>query len=175
MRTILVFCMLLAVGGPSAASAEGRCTGFKWDISQELALFGGAEVAVAAGKTVAAAPAIGPSRLYELELAPQSQVVFAMTPGKNSAADGAFAGLARLTLDSPGRYRIAVDAPLWIDVVADGRLAVVTDFQGQQNCDGPHKIVEFDLSGARQFVLQISGSARATPRLTVTRSPPRKL
>ena len=75
----------------------------------------------------------------------------------------------------PGSYRIAVDGPMWIDVIDSGKLAVATDFQGQQTCDGPHKIVEFDLTGAKRFALQLSGSAKQTIRLTVTQAPPRKL
>jgi len=175
MKSIFGLSLISILVGAAPSMAADRCTGFKWDVSRELALFDQPSVALNAGENAADAPVIGTDRLYELRLAPQSTVSFAAAPGRNGAADGVHAGLAQLRLPEPGNYRVAVDAPLWIDVTFDGKLAAVTDFQGQQNCDGPHKIVEFDLSAARRFVLQLSGSARATVRLTVTRTPPRKL
>ncbi len=175
MRPILTSVLLLiAMGGPLASAAD-RCTGFKWDVSLELALFDTAAVAIAAGKNDASAPTVAPGHLYQVQLIPQSEAVFSVTPGRATSAAGAYAGVAALKLKKPGTYRVAVDAPLWIDVAESGKLASVTDFQGQQNCDGPHKIVAFDLSGARRYVLQLSGSANATIRLTVTTAPARKL
>jgi hypothetical protein len=153
------------------AFAAEPCTGFKWDVSKEQALFAGTSAALSAGKGVASAPGVGIDRLYRLQLAPQSAVTFAVEPAKKKAPDGAYAGLVVLDVAVPGNYRVAVDVPLWIDVVAKGQLAAVNDFQGQHGCDAPHKIVEFDLSGAKHFVLQLSASGSATIRMTVTRAP----
>jgi hypothetical protein len=175
MRPILALSLLLIALGAAPAFAAGRCTGFKWDVSKELALFDAPSVALAAGKNDGSAPTIGADRLYQLQLSPQAAVSFAAAPGRSTPADGAYAGIAELELGAPGSYRIAVDAPLWIDVLVNGKLATPTDFQGQQNCAGPHKIVEFDLTGAKRFVLQFSGSATPIIRLTVTQAPPRKL
>ena len=83
------------------------------------------------------------------------------------------AGLAVLQLAAAGDYRVSVDAPVWIDAAADGKLALVEDYQGLHSCDAPHKIVEFKLAGASRFVLQLSGAAKAAIRLTVTQAPPR--
>jgi hypothetical protein len=167
--------LMLATGGAGAAPAADRCTGFKWDISQELALFDSPGAAVTAGRNAATAPVVASQRLYQVQLAPQATVTFPVAPGRNSNAEVSYAGVAELDLAGPGEYRIAVDAPLWIDVAGDGTLAAVTDFQGQQNCDGPHKIVEFDLRGAKRFMLQLSGAGQPVVRLTVTRAPARKL
>jgi hypothetical protein len=178
MRPFLLasFLLLIATSGGyvTAAFAADPCSGFKWDVSKELALFGGQGVALSAGKNVASAPALGTDRLYQLTLPPQSEVAFALAPGRMKSNDGVYAGLATLKLDAPGNYRISVDASLWIDVVGKGQLAAMTDFQGQQSCDAPHKIVEFDLNGAKEFMLQLSGSANATVRLTVTKTTPPK-
>ena len=174
MHLNLPLCLMLIATGAACAYA-GPCTGFKWDVSRELALFGGPSVTVSSGKNAPSAPRISADRFYRLQLLPQAAVAFAATPGKSTASDGAYAGLAELKLAGPGTYRVAVDAPLWIDVVGDGKLAATIDFQGQQSCDGPHKIVEFDLTGAKRFMLQLSGSAKAAVRLTVTPAPARKL
>jgi hypothetical protein len=156
-------------------AAADRCTGFKWDISRELALFDTAGTALAAGKNPSAGPTIAPDHLYQLQLAPQGEVTFAVSPGRRSWPEGSYAGIAELELPAAGSYRIAVDGPLWLDVAIDGRLAEVADFQGQQSCDGPHKIVVFDLVGAKRFLVQLSGASQPVVRLTVTQAPARKL
>jgi hypothetical protein len=172
-------CLLLAAVLASVTAAPSLaadpCAGFKWDVSKEHALFGGSASPLAAGKDVASAPMIATNRLYELTLTPQDQVAFALPPGKKMLTDGAYAGLAAFKVNAPGAYRVSVDVPFWIDVVAGGKLVATKDFQGQPSCDAPHKIVEYELLAPVQpFVLQVSGSTKATVRLTVTQSPPPK-
>ena len=172
-RQILFLLMIgLAAAGADLAFADDPCLGFKWDVRREHALFGGAPSALSAGKDPPSAPTIVAGRLYALQLAPQGAVSFAAAPGKKSAPEGAYAGLAVLQLEAAGDYRISVDTPVWIDVAADGKLAAVEDYQGLHSCDAPHKIVEFNLAGASRFVLQLSGAPRAAIRLTVTHAPP---
>jgi len=175
MRRPLSITLLVMVLATAQAAVADTCTGFKWDVTRELALFAGRNVPLSAGKDTASAASVSVDRLYELTLLPQGQVAFATPPGKASANEGAYAGLAELRLDAPGNYRIAVDAPLWIDVVANGKLLAPTDFQGQHGCEGPRKIVAFDLIGTKRFVLQLSGSGQATVRMTVTPAPARTL
>ena len=108
MRPILPLSILLIALGTAPAFAAGPCTGFKWDVSKELALFNGPSVALSAAKNAAAAPTIGADRFYQLQLLPQAEVAFAVTPARSTATDGAYAGLVNLKLDAPGSYRIAV-------------------------------------------------------------------
>lgn len=170
---IIVFSLVIALPGSYAhpATVSDNCAGFKWDVAKEHALFGGSGIALSAGKDIASAPLIGTDHLYELRLLPQGDVTFALPPGKKMLTDGAYAGLAALHLGASGNYRVSVDIPFWIDVVSNGKLAVTRDFQGQPNCDAPHKIVEFDLSGATEFIVQVSGATKASVKLTVTQAP----
>jgi hypothetical protein len=163
---------LVLTGYAGVILAAEPCTGFKWDVTREQMLFAGRGTALTAGKVASAAPGIGTDKLYELELAPQADVSFAAVPGKKQpSSNGAFAGLVALRLPAPGNYRVSVDLGLWLDVVANGKLAATRDFQGQHDCAGPHKIVEFDLSGAREFLLQMSSSPQSSVRLAVTAAP----
>ena len=130
--------------------------------------------ALQAGTDAKSAPVIVPNRLYKLRLAPRDQVAFPVPPVKK-AAEGAFAGLATLNILAAGAYRISIDVPVWIDVVANGALVAAKDFEGQHNCNAPHKIVEFDLSGAQAFVLQFSRGAGEQILLAITPTPARKL
>jgi hypothetical protein len=169
MAVLSVACAL----GSAATVAADECTGFKWDVSKEHALFLGSSIQVTSAKNAAAAPTLAPNRLYLLQLAPQSSVAFAVPPGKTVPAEDAYAGLAIVKLAAAGNYRVSVDVPLWIDVVADAKLTPPVDYQGQRDCSAPHKIVEFDLAGGTSYVLQISGSATTNVRLAVTRAPVR--
>jgi hypothetical protein len=165
--------LVLAVGA-LPARADDACVDFKWDVSKERALFAGAPEAVTAGKDLRSAAALVPNRLYRLQLLNQDQVTFAASPGKKAAAAPAFAGLATLKVPASGSYRIAVDLPIWIDVVWQGTLVPAKDFEGQHACGAPHKIVEFDLAAAQPLVLQLSNAGSENILMTVTASPPRK-
>jgi hypothetical protein len=170
--------MLLATTGVAAvapAFADDACVDFKWDVSQERALFAGSPTPLPAGADATSAPAMQLNHLYELKLPAQEAVSFAVTPGKKSPREGSHGGLVTFKIPSKGSYRVAIDLPFWIDVVSNGALVAATDFQGQHGCASPHKIVQFDLSGSRPFMLQLSNAAPESVRLTVTAAPARKL
>src|ERR1039458_10082485 len=172
---LALFLALGFAGAAKPAHADDACIDFKWDVSKERALFAGTPTALKSAKESTSAPAIVPNRLYQLHLAPQEEVTFAVNPGKKAPAAGAFAGLATLKIAAAGAYRIAIDLLVWIDVVSSGSLLSAKDFEGQRNCSAPHKIVEFDLAGEQPFILQFSSGMSENILLTVTASPVRKL
>jgi hypothetical protein len=155
-----------------AARAEDGCTDFKWDVSKERALFAGPPTVMQAGTDVKSAPIVLPNHLYQLALAPQSSVNFSVRQGKKTD-ENAHAGLAILRISAEGSYRVAVDLPVWIDVVTADAVLQPKDFQGQHDCAAPRKIVEFDLKGTKPFLLQLSGAAIGQVLITVTPAPQR--
>lgn len=173
-RRLLLTGMLL-LGGASLsmqAVADDACQGFKWDVRRERALAAGPATPLAAGARSATAPVMQTGRLYRLELERQTQVAFAIPPGKQMTRDDTYGGLAVLRVGAGGNHRIAVDVPLWIDVVADGGLVAPLDFQSRADCTMPHKIVVFPLRGRRRVILQISGSTQPHVAVTVVRERP---
>jgi hypothetical protein len=158
--------LLLAV----TAQAQDGCTDFKWDVSRERALFAGPPTVMVAGTDVKSAPIVLPNQLYQLTLTPQSGVTFSVRQGKKTT-DDAHAGLAVLRINAPGNYRVAVDLPVWIDVVTTDSVLQPTDFQGQHGCAVPRKVVEFDLKGTKPFLLQFSGAAIDQLLVTITPVP----
>jgi hypothetical protein len=156
----------------AAAHAQDECTDFKWDVSRERALFAGPPTVMTAGTDVNSAPIVLPNRLYQLALAPQTGVTFSVRQGKKTTAD-VHAGLAILRISAEGDYRVAVDLPVWIDVVTSDSVLQPTDFQGQHGCSAPRKIVEFNLKGTKPFLLQFSGAAIDQLLVTVTPVPVR--
>ena len=157
--------------GASTTEPADPCAGFSWNVTRERALFREAPQKLAAGASAADAPALSPGRLYELTLVPHSQVRFAAPPGRSGATEG-HAGLVTLSLASAGLYRVALDQPFWVDVVARGTPIPSRDFQGRHGCRAPHKIVEFELPAATPLTLQFSAGEAATLRVAVLRAPP---
>jgi len=169
VAALLIASALASIAVP--AHAADPCAAFKWDLSRERALFAGPAVPLTAGKDRASAPVVAPNRLYQLQLTAQDHVAFVTPPAKKMLAEGAYAGIAMLKVPVSGGYRVAVDNPFWIDVVLNGALVTAKNFQSQEGCSAPHKIVEFELAAAQPFVLQFSGAARGSVRLSVTQSP----
>jgi hypothetical protein len=162
---------LLLSASPPRALAQDPCASFRWDVSKERALFASQTHPQAAGGDRKSATVVEPDRLYELQLLPQDRVVFSAPPAKTTPSAGTYAGLAVLRISASGGYRISVDLPLWIDVAANGKLVRAKDYEGQQSCNAPHKIVVFELDPAQPLLLQFSGASRSSLRLTVTRAP----
>jgi hypothetical protein len=174
-KALFAVLMLMAVQAVRAAPADDGCVDFKWDVSKERALFAGTPTALTSGKDAQSAPAVVPNRLYKVRLLSQDQVAFTASPARQAENKNVYAGLAVLKISTPGSYRISIDLPFWIDVVSNGTLVAARDYQGQHACRAPHKIVEFDLTGAQPFVLQFSNGVSDSVLLTVTPAPARKL
>ncbi|HEX2791351.1 MAG TPA: hypothetical protein VHN17_13050 [Steroidobacteraceae bacterium] len=160
--------LALSLAAGMAAAQDDPCAKFTWNIQRERALFASAPQAVVAGHDASSAPPLAPERPYQLQLAAAGQITLLLPPGKNTSTDGAYAGMARLRLAQPGSYRVSVDQPLWIDVVADGKMIQSVDFQGRPGCLAPHKIVQYSLPGGRELLLQLSGAPKPVVRLTIT-------
>jgi hypothetical protein len=168
LRSLTFLCLCVVT---SAVRAADPCAGFAWDVDHERTLFATEAKALPAGTAVASSPALSVDRLYQLQMSSQSEVTFAAPPGKKMLIDGAHAGLAILTVEKSGVYRISLDQSFWLDVVANGALVGSKDFQGRAGCSAPHKIVEFVLPAGAPLTLQFSGATSQTLRVTVTRSP----
>ena len=163
--------VLLLGSVTGATAADDPCASFKWNVTQERALFTKAPERVAAGHDAPSAPTVKVATLYELSLSPQDGVKFALPPGKRGLPDGAFAGLVHFKVPATGAYRVSLDQAFWIDVVGDNKLVASTDFGGSQGCNAPHKIVQYTLPAGEDLVLQLSGSTQERVRVTVTPVP----
>ena len=163
---MLMLVLVMTAAAP-ARSQSDPCAGYQWDVSKERALFAESGKQLTAGKDRASAAAIVPGALYVLGLTPANQVSFAVAPGKDPGP-GSYAGIVALTVPSAGKYRVAVDLPLWIDVIAGAKLLAPLDYEGVRGCGAPRKVVEFDLAGSTHWLLQLSSSNSELVRLTVT-------
>src|SRR5258708_18880655 len=115
--------VLLAIAGAAAAApafADDACVDFKWDVSQERMLFAGSATPLAAGADAKSAAALQLNHLYEIKLAAQEQVSFAVTPGKTSPREGSHGGLASFKILCSGRSPIAHSNPLLDPIRLEG-------------------------------------------------------
>jgi hypothetical protein len=173
----LCLLLALAVAAQSAiADQDDPCAGFSWNVARERALFAAAPQSITAGRELKSTPLLTPDRLYELQLGEQGEVSMLMAPGRKSVGDAGYhgqaryAGLARLQLPRAGSYRISIDQPAWIDVLADGKMLDSSGFQGRPGCVAPHKIVQFTLPAGPQLVLQFSSASIPRLRVTITQA-----
>ncbi len=90
MRKSIGCSIALAWAMSAAAPALGdeSCVDFKWDVTQERALFAGSATPLAAAADPKSAPVLLLNHLYELKLSKQEQLSFAVAPGKKSPRDG---------------------------------------------------------------------------------------
>ena len=153
------------------AAAEEPCATFTWNVRHERALFGGKSQPVVAGQRLAASPTLTIDKLYQLKLSRQSVITFVAPTHRKAGSDGVYAGLVRLTVDTPGVHRISLDQPIWVDVLVNGAALPAKDFQGRPACNAPHKIVEFELPAGAPLILQFSGGQLPTAKVAVTRAP----
>ena len=169
----LAMAAALALATPFAQAADGAaadgCSHFAWDVSHELTVMKQTPQPVSAATKVSAdVPLLQLDKVYELKLAPQASVTFAVKPGKPTLEDSAAAGLVHFRADKPGRYRVSITSGHWLDVVADQQLIKSRDFTGSRECERPHKIVEYELPAAGEFTLQFSGSTASSVILAIT-------
>jgi hypothetical protein len=157
--------------GSGAASGADRCDEFKWNVATERQLFATTPQPVTAAPGGDLPPVLSVGRFYDLSLGPQAQVHFSPAPGKKSATEGAYGGIARVHIGEAGVYRVSLDVPVWVDMVDDGKLVATDDYAGQAGCSTPHKVVQFDLRSA-DLLLQFSGGTSEHVHLTITRAPP---
>jgi hypothetical protein len=161
---------MLLLSGFTVAAADEPCTGGKWDVTQEHALFSKAPEAISAGHDLESAPIMKARKMYELALSPQSGVTFILPPAKKMLADGAFAGLVHMQVPAAGAYRVSLDQGFWIDVVGNQKFIESADFGGVPGCTAPRKVVIFNLP-AGDVVLQLSAATKDHVRVTLTPAP----
>jgi len=159
-------------GGAGMQEGQGGCDAFTWDVSHELDVLGKPAKPVTAGTDAKKPVHLDLDQHYALKLVPQGTVKFALKPSKPMLDDGAQAGVFSFHTPKAGKYRISITSAHWLDVV-DGQLLVVSqDSQGQHGCEKARKIVQFELSGNKDFVLQFSGGTQANVGVAITQVKP---
>ena len=81
---------------------------------------------------------------------------------------GASGGLFAFTVATAGRYRVALGAGAWVDVLSGATVIASAAHGHGPDCSGVRKMVDFDLKPGR-YILQIAGSDMAELPMMVAR------
>lgn len=163
--------MLLGAQAPAAAPAPAAprpvCTA-RAPIPAALAGFDAAMPVTAAAGVQGIGEAMLPiGRGVVATLPLSAQVTYPIAPSRPQGATS-HGGVFAFSAPQPGRYRVALGAPAWIDVVANGApLPSVAHGHGS-DCSPVHKTVDFDLKPGR-YLLQLVGSDRASLAMMIAR------
>lgn len=167
-KAIQASCVTALLFHGASVFAADACSEYKWDVSSEVKLYATRPTELGIAATLDKAPAINTGTLYALALQPQDAVQYPVAPTKKMLPDGSHGGLMKFKVTRAGAYRIALDAGYWIDVVYQGKSLPALDFNGQRQCNGPRKIVVYELPAGSELILQVAQSPEKTARLTVT-------
>lgn len=166
-RWIRAFAAALGLAGHSQAQEAEKCTAVAAPPA-EFAHWGEAVPLIAATTPAAARRLVVPlGAARKLALAFGSGVEYAAPPERPDAGAGK-AGMIAFDVAKAGRYRVALSAGPWIEVVRDGKTAKSVAHGHGPDCTGIRKIVDFELSPGR-YVLQLTASD--TPEVTAMVSP----
>ena len=167
MRSLKVFVLLAALGGPFCSSALGAgagCDAGRWPLSKIQTAFGGALPAVANGDSL---PALATPAL--VNLSPQAEVTFVHAPGRPPKADPAYGGIVKLGSEPAATYQLTVSDGAWVDLIENADLVKQTGYVRRRDCPGVDKSIRFKTNGG-PLIIQISGAYAKTIRLEATRA-----
>jgi len=159
--------LLAMLSMAKADKLTAACQAPGWDMNRELVAFRASALSAKAGANPADSPEIKLGRLYALQLQPQNTIEFLRPPEKATRLQSPAAGLARFSVRTDGRYRITVDGPLWIDVVAPTGTVQSSSFNGWHECNLYRKSVAYTLHAGQPLMLQLSGAPSALVKLAI--------
>lgn len=107
------------------------------------------------------------ARAVTATLLPAPGIRYPLRPEK-PGTPATHGGLFAFTVGEAGRYRVALGAGAWVDVVKDGAAITSVAHGHGPDCSGVRKMVDFDLEPGR-YMLQIAGNATPTLALMVVR------
>ncbi|MFZ7096136.1 hypothetical protein ACOPJQ_05300 [Luteimonas dalianensis] len=175
LPVLLAASVAVAVAGDTPGSRDAlppQCDTFTWDVTNELAALQSPSLASVAGNgNNVETPRIGLRIRHDVRLHPQAEVTLAADPGRAHSGDAA-AGLLVFQVPEDGRYRVSLTTGHWVDVIDGGQVVSSLDHHGQRGCPLLRKVVEFDLAGGHDLLLQIVGGAGSETGLLVTPADP---
>jgi hypothetical protein len=119
---------------------------------------------------VATGPTPAPIRVgtgVRATLLPGADVSYPVAPAKPGAA-GTSGGVFAFEVARAGRYRVALGAGAWVDVVQRGRMIASVAHAHGPECSPVRKVVDYDLKPGR-YLLEVAGSPSATLGLMVAK------
>ncbi len=160
-RKIILFAALALSPAPILAQTPSGCDKFKWPIDREQAALAAPRKATLENGGELAFGAAAAARL-----APLADVHFTQDP-QRPPKPGTFAGVLNLAPPpAAGVYVFALSAPVWIDVIQDGKALKPVAFSGALDCPNIRKTLKFNLA-ASPSTIEISNAPATEVSLVV--------
>ena len=166
---------LLALGGraqpaPAAGAATAAAaSGWKMDLSQELALWHAQPVAIDLATFHERLPL---GARIDLKLVPNGSFPLPVAL-RSPPKEDTFGGTPVFTVPADGLYRISAGSPVWIEVAdQNAGVAVHSPRYEMQMHSEIRKCVLFPLRAGVPYVLQLSGSVKAEVSVLLTADRP---
>lgn len=142
---------------PALQAAPAACPAMPVSPPVELAGWSAGRTIAAAADAAGVVP-VTVGQGVRATLLPVGRVTYPVAPAR--AGPGAHGGLLAVDVSRAGRYRVALGAAAWIDMVQGGRALSSVGHGHGPACTGIRKIVDFDLRPGRH-VLEIAGAPDA--------------
>jgi hypothetical protein len=146
---------------------HGTCAAFQLDLREEL------RALATEPASLIAWPAQDPpadrlvlSKPVAVTLLPREHVRLSVEPKRA----GTYAGLVGFRVAHPGRYRLSVGSPAWIEVVGKSGRIEPTAFEMQTQCPTLFKTVVFPLDAGTAYWVELA-SSRDSVTLLLTEEP----
>ena len=159
--------LALVVNLVLASGMDGGCGDFKADIAKELNIWNSDPVSPVSGERTI----LPLATKIKYVLRPHSTIEFLVAPEKilNKEKSG-FAGVFNFTPAVSGVYQLALGKRAWLDVVDAGTKKIIKagQFEMQTKCDKLVKVMSYQLSGGKAYVVQINSSPTEQIEGTIT-------
>ncbi len=153
MGLMLALFMSMAFG----SGMDGGCGSFKADITKEMNIWNSDPVTSTSGERTT----LPLAKKIKFGLRPHSAVEFPVAPEKilNKEKTG-FSGVFYFTPTVSGVYQVALGKRAWLDIVESDAKKIVKagQFEMQTKCDKLVKVMSYQLSGGKAYVVQINSS-----------------
>lgn len=150
--------------------AHETCDTYDMDVAADMTLLKGQPSPVVMGADAdGRIPAVELRRTYEITLHPQTEVSFAVEPGRVQLDEGSYAGFMAVTVPDSGRYRFSFSAASWVDVAGDGENLEPALFAGRHACKPLRKLIDYDLDAGKRYMLMLSGGSKPEMLMAVRR------
>lgn len=163
--------VLLLLGTLQQAAAAPVCPASPAPLAAPWSGWTTATPLTAAGKAAdLAGAALTPGHRADVALMPAGSVAFPTALSRPVAA-GSTGGMVTISIAVPGKYRLALGAAIWADMIGpDGKPVAPAGHGHGPDCSGIHKYVDFPLQPGR-YVLQLSEGKAPTTGAMLTPLP----
>jgi hypothetical protein len=170
LSTLLLSIAMLQPPSPAPEPFPQACQAYGPALEATLAKMASPSETISAANRSTAAVRLPHDRGVVVRLHRQAEVRFEPLTVRRGGPDS-FAGIVSLGSLPTGRWQVAADDRVWLDIASSGRTLETPSFDMHADCPVVRKTVMFEQTTEGDALLLISGGSRAEVRLMIARVP----